>query len=46
MDIYLKKERIILSRTTRKRYIEVFFENSDAIRLEFFDREDKIIFYI
>lgn len=40
MDIYQKKERIVLSRTTRKRrrHIEVDFESSDAIRLEFFDR--------
>ena len=40
MDIYQKKERIVLSRTTRKRrrHIEVDFESSDAIRSEFFDR--------
>lgn len=35
MDIYQKKERMILSRSIqrRKRYIEVAFENNDAIRL-------------
>ena len=40
MDIYQKKERIVLSRTTRKRrrHIEVDFESSDTIRSEFFDR--------